>query len=107
MRRGKNAFARGLALSLCAFALLVAGTLRLLNGMDAQSAQTQEELVAQALRRAMITCYAVEGAYPADVDYLKKNYGLAYNEDEYFVYYNAFADNIMPEIHVNRRGNGT
>lgn len=106
MRRRKNAPARALALTLCVFALLAAGAAQLLNGVDAQSARAEEELVVQALRRAMITCYAVEGIYPADVDYLKQNYGLAYNEDEYFVYYDAFADNILPEIHVSRRGNG-
>lgn len=104
MFRRRSAFARGLALTLCAFALLAAGASAVLNFIDRQSARAEEELVLGAVRQAMITCYAVEGAYPADVAYLKENYGLAYNEDEYFVFYDAFASNILPEIRVSRKG---
>lgn len=104
MHRRKNTFARELALTLCVFALLAMGAVVLLQKMDARSACAEEELVRSAVRRAMITCYAVEGAYPADIAYLKEKYALAYNEDEYFVYYDAFASNILPEIHVSRRG---
>lgn len=104
MLQRRGALVRGLALTLCTFALLAAGAAALLNGMDARSAQAEEELVLQAVRRAMIACYAVEGAYPADLGYLKENYGLAYNEDAYYVFYDAFAANILPEVHVKRRG---
>lgn len=104
MFRGRNTFVRGLALTLCAFALLFAGAMAVLHLIDRQSANAEEELVRNAVRQAMITCYAVEGAYPADVAYLKENYGLAYNEDEYFVSYDAFASNILPEIYVSHRG---
>lgn len=106
MFRRKNVFARGLMLTLCAFALLLALALAALNLIDAQSARAETELVHDAVRQAAIACYAVEGAYPADVAYLKENYGLTYNEDEYFVYYDAFASNILPEIRVSHRGVG-
>lgn len=104
MRGRRNGFARGLAITVCVFALLFAGALALLDCIDGHSARAEEELVLGAVRQAMITCYAVEGAYPPDVSYLKDHYGLAYNEDEYFVFYDAFASNILPEIHVTRRG---
>lgn len=100
----KNRFRRGLALTLIAFALVYAGGAVLLNVIDRRSAGAEEELVREAVRQAMITCYAVEGAYPPDVNYLKENYGLAFNEDEYFVSYDAFASNILPEIRVTRKG---
>lgn len=100
----KNRFRRGLAFTLIAFALAYIGGAALLNWIDGSSAAAEEELVRDAVRQAVITCYAVEGAYPPDVNYLKQHYGLAYNENEYFVSYEAFASNILPEIHVSRRG---
>ena len=106
MFRRNSGYARGLAITLCVVALLVAGALWVLDFIDDQSARAEEELVRGAVRQAMIACYAVEGAYPADVSYLKEHYGLAYNEDEYFVSYDAFASNILPEIHVTRKGAG-
>ena len=55
-------------------------------------------------RRAALTCYAVEGAYPQSLEALKHGYGLAYNEDAYIVVYDAFASNVMPDIQVLRKG---
>lgn len=56
-----------------------------------------------AVRRAVVSCYAVEGAYPESYEYLRDNYGLAVNEEKYTVYYEVFASNIMPEITVVAR----
>ena len=55
-------------------------------------------------RRAALTCYAVEGAYPQSLEELERGYGLAYNKDAYIVSYDAFASNIMPNIQVLRKG---
>ena len=100
----RNRNRRGLAITLIACIAILACGLFLLNGIDSASAGAEEALVQEAVRRAMITCYAVEGAYPPDVNYLMENYGLAYNDEEYFVSYQAFASNVLPEIHVTRKG---
>ncbi|MBD5117067.1 MAG: hypothetical protein HDT48_06125 [Ruminococcaceae bacterium] len=55
-----------------------------------------------SIRRAVITCYAQEGSYPPDIDYLKENYGLKISDD-YNVRYNIFASNLMPSITVTRK----
>ncbi|MCM1054437.1 MAG: hypothetical protein NC394_02845 [Bacteroides sp.] len=55
-----------------------------------------------SIRRAVITCYAQEGSYPPDIDYLKENYGLKVS-DEYIVRYSIFASNFMPDITVTRK----
>ena len=57
-----------------------------------------------AVRRAALTCYAVEGVYPQSLEELERGYGLAYNKDAYIVSYDAFASNIMPNIQVLRKG---
>ena len=56
----------------------------------------------KAVKRAIITCYAQEGNYPESIDYLKENYGLRIS-DEYTVFYNMFATNIMPDVRVERK----
>lgn len=106
MKGRKNKFVRNLIIMLLALAALFACGFAVTGMVDHASASAEENLVQEAVRQAMITCYAVEGAYPADIEYLKANYGLAYNENEYFVFYDAFASNILPEIHVTRRGAG-
>ena len=55
-----------------------------------------------SVRRAVITCYAQEGSYPPDIEYLRENYGLRIS-DEYSVHYDIFASNIMPNIMVVRK----
>ena len=59
-----------------------------------------DSLEDQAVRRSWVSCYALEGTYPPDLDYLKERYGLQIDEDEYIVRYSAVAQNLMPDIYV-------
>ena len=67
--------------------------------------QSREEttIVRDAVRQAAITCYAVEGAYPDSVEYLREHYQLAYDEDRYAVTLDAFASNLIPDIYIEDR----
>ena len=76
-----------------------------LTGRISNSQHTAEsELVRQSIKDAAINCYAVEGAYPDDLEYLRENYMLAYNEDLYLVTYESFSSNHIPDIYVTERG---
>ncbi len=97
-------FFRNLALTILVFAAVFVGICALINRVGSASDSTEKELVRDAVRSAAITCYAVEGAYPMGLDYLKENYGLRYNEDAYQVVYDAFASNVMPSILVLDQG---
>lgn len=72
---------------------------RLQQGADAEGRQQLEE----AVRRTAVACYAAEGFYPPNVDYMVQHYGLQYDEDAYRVHYEIFASNLMPEITVVER----
>ena len=61
-------------------------------------------LAEQAVRRAAVSCYAVEGAYPESYEYLKEHYGAMVDEENYAVFYEVFASNIMPDITVIQIG---
>ena len=56
--------------------------------------------VKEAVERAALQCYAVEGAYPADLEYLTENYGLAVNTRDFYIRYDAFASNLPPDVRV-------
>lgn len=47
-----------------------------------------------------MACYAAEGIYPPDLDYLKDHYGVQVDEERYTVFYSVFAENLMPDITV-------
>ncbi len=86
--------------------VFAAAVVLLLRGMqDAQrTADTQGLLIAQtAVQRAAVACYATEGRYPQDYDYLRRYYGVQVDEEKYIVHYEIFAENIMPDITVTER----
>ena len=60
-------------------------------------------LAEQAVRQAAVSCYALEGTYPATYEELKASSGIAVDEEKYKVFYEIFASNIMPEIKVLER----
>ena len=54
-------------------------------------------------RRSALQCYAVEGVYPPNLQYLEDNYGLQVNTKDYYVSYEAFASNLPPTVKVVNR----
>ncbi|MBQ3141544.1 MAG: hypothetical protein IJC25_06250 [Clostridia bacterium] len=66
---------------------------------DAQNDRGRQQLEA-SLRRAATVCYAAEGVYPPDVAYLEAHYGVRIDRDRYTVFYEIFAENLMPDITV-------
>jgi len=60
-------------------------------------------LTKQAIRKAVVQCYAIEGMYPAELSYLEDNYYLRIDYDQYYVMYDCIASNFMPEIEVFER----
>ena len=104
MKTKKHGLARGLVLTLAVFAALFGGAVAAFQKIGSSSENMEEQLVLDAVRRAALTCYAVEGAYPQSLEGLERGYGLAYNKDAYIVSYDAFASNIMPNLQVLRKG---
>ena len=51
-------------------------------------------------------CFALEGAYPPDLDYLAEKYGLQLDTERYIYHYDMYASNILPDVHVFPREAG-
>ena len=91
-------------LKIAALVVVLVLVVLLVGRIDRAQGREETEIVRDAIKNAALTCYAVEGAYPDDLEYLRENYQLAYNEDQYFVTYEAFASNRIPDIWVTERG---
>jgi hypothetical protein len=76
--------------------LMLSGSGIMSDKADAESARILED----AIRRATVQCYALEGAYPQSVEYLAENYGIRMDRERYNIFYEGFASNIMPDITV-------
>ena len=66
----------------------------------------QMESLENAINRSITQCYAVEGAYPPNLDYIKEHYGLVYDETMFYVDYQPIGSNIMPDVTILRRTGG-
>ena len=102
MRREENVLGRLLRLLALPVtgALLLMGFASAVNGLDRDSREESKRQLEEALRRGCVACYAAEGIYPPDLDYLKEHYGIQEDEETYVVYYDIFAENLMPDITV-------
>ena len=88
------------------FIILLIFTIFTFNGIEkfwANSDNLRVSAVETALERAAVQCYALEGSYPPDLEYLQKHYGIIIDKKKYFYDYSIFASNIKPEIQVFRR----
>ncbi len=57
----------------------------------------------RALTRSITQCYALEGTYPPDLQYLIDHYGLTYNNNYYFIDYNYIGSNLRPDVTIIER----
>lgn len=75
----------------------------LIIGVDSAKKSNDEErysILKDAIYRSSVQCYAIEGYYPPNIEYLENNYGLVVDHNKYVINYSVFASNIMPEIEV-------
>lgn len=69
---------------------------------DTQSRQ-EGEILQKALDRSITECYALEGAYPANLNYLMEHYGLVYDSEAYFIDYQYIGSNLRPTVTIIER----
>ena len=74
-----------------------------LRSVQTRQGEEGRQQLETALRRAAVACYAAEGVYPPTVAYLQEHYGVQIDEKHYLVFYDIFANNLMPDITVLER----
>ncbi len=99
-KRKKHPLIRELALPAASFAVVAGLVIYGVNSMGAKADDELYSMVRQSVTRAAVQCYALEGAYPPDIDYLIENYGLAVDETKYLIHYQSNGGNLLPQINV-------
>ena len=82
-----------------AIALLIVSA----NSLTESGSSREEEIVSSALERSITQCYALEGAYPPDLDYLQTHYGFTYNREHFFIDYQYIGGNLRPNITIIKK----
>lgn len=88
------------------FAVIIAVFLFGIVKLSGGNKNRQRETLDRAISRTITNCYAVEGVYPESMEYMKKAYGLSYNEDLFFVDYRVPGGNIRPTYVIIEKGGG-
>ena len=74
-----------------------------LYGINLASVANKEQEIAElesSLNKATALCYAIEGMYPQNIEYLENNYGVMIDRENYIINYEIIASNIKPQITV-------
>ncbi|MBR5230124.1 MAG: hypothetical protein IKW01_04625 [Firmicutes bacterium] len=101
-RRGNKIFSGGIFVPLIILAALLFFMTAVSNLDDGRQEQAVANLE-EAVRRASVACYAAEGIYPPDLEYLEEHYGIQINKEKYVVHYMISGSNFMPDITVIKK----
>lgn len=84
------------------FFMMAAVGILLVSAGNVSEGQQEESMkqMEDTIQKAVLNCYAIEGNYPPTIEYVEQHYGLQIDHDRYNVFYEIFAQNIMPEITV-------
>ena len=102
VRNGWTALLRGLLLPVAAAAVLLCFATAV-ESLDSGRVEEDMRQLEETLRRGCVACYAAEGFYPPDLEYLEEHYGIQIEDSGYIVRYITFGENLMPDITVLER----
>lgn len=71
-----------------------------LSRLDSGSSEAHRRQLEESIRHACVVCYSTEGVYPPNIAYLEQRYGIQTDPARYTVFYDIFAENLMPDITV-------
>ena len=70
------------------------------SSLGSSHSEESEKIAKEAIVRAAVQCYSIEGRYPPDIEYLEQNYGLTLDRKKYIYFYHGIGENIMPDIKI-------
>ena len=74
-----------------------------INNLTQANEDEALEAVRNAVSRAAIQFYALEGRFPPHLYYLEERFGLQLDHERFEIIYSAFGANVMPTILVTPR----
>ena len=91
---------RALYISIAVFVLIIVVAVTAIGQMGRRVDVEQVSRLQEVLRRAAISCYAVEGRFPPSLDYLVSHYGVVIDYSKFIVNFDVVSRNAMPIIEV-------
>lgn len=82
------------------FCCITAGVLFGASKVQETADDSQVESLRLAIVRSAVLCYAIEGAYPESLDYIREHYGVSWDPKRYLVDYEITGANLMPDVTV-------
>jgi hypothetical protein len=71
------------------------------SSLGSSQGAESEKIAKEAIVRAAVQCYSLEGRYPPSLEYLEANYGLTLDRTKYVYYYQSIlGSNAMPDIQM-------
>lgn len=107
MKKNESTFVSIVKSHFLAAALFIGIAILMIVGFreTAEKRRTQSiQSAHDSILRAIVTCYAIEGRYPENYEYIKENYGVYINEKKLTVFYSALGSNIMPSFRIIEKG---
>jgi hypothetical protein len=92
----KTAFAVTIVILAVAVLTVISG----ISGYKKKYGETYLNNVKSAVYDTLITCYALEGSYPANLEYLSDHYGLVLDKSRYIFRYDLTGSNLFPDFEV-------
>ena len=90
----------GILLACLLFIGITAFVIAALCNTNSRADAEQMTQLANAIDRAVVTCYAIEGSYPPSLAYLEKRYGVQVDREHYTIEYSVFGSNVRPAIQI-------
>lgn len=81
------------------FALILCAVCLSVFSVGETSREQGKKICEDAIRRAILSCYAQEGSYPPSIEYLEENYELRIDQ-RYTVHYTVIGSNLPPDLTV-------
>lgn len=91
---------RGAMISLVVFFVVILLFCAGIDGASNKAKREQKSSLENAVWRSITQYYAIEGRYPESLETLREEYGLQYDSDEFFVDYQVFGANLIPDVTV-------
>lgn len=82
------------------FFIVILAFLAATSYVSDSTARQEAEGLEDSIRKSTVHCYALEGSYPENLEYLEENYGISYDHEKYVVSYEIIGENLMPDIMV-------
>ncbi len=76
-------------LIICIFLAVIVIFFYEINILGNSTDNREKNNLEKALNNSIIYCYAIEGFYPENLEYIENHYGLLYDESKYYIDYHA------------------